>query len=598
MLDYIEKISLLLIPHYKLLISKRFFPVVFSVAIGLITSLFIYNNWLDLKSIPASVYTVWFFIFALSLFWGFLKSPSERKLYKSINSAIVDLRILEAKHLTEKTHKFLFISPSAKICFGLIEAATLREQGDLLQSYEKLKKLKNLALLPKESIEIDIALTYTLFRSGNNKSARLNLDILLDKKLTDEQSIRVILLESELKIANNNIQKAKDLLEENLFKSSLTNSMRFNLLHQLALCETHQNNYESAASYYRQSFELQKKKIKGFAQAERTVDNLILNYARQGKLTEIEPYLLQLEQLINPDNLDHLLAFNNIKLNLARQLDDRHNIIATYEEAKKKILPKLNDEQRFYYQINNLRMNWNDDIDFEQALQQSMHEMLHHPEISTLQKLNTLKEVTGTIKQVMNQIGTRPDLMTYYSWLIMEWQRLQPEIDQLLDEIPVTLPGARDQMLRFKMESIKHKLFFQPPQKHLFDKIFELLCEQKKLWQGMHNGLGQLEALTLTIDEYISFCKQLNNPHFNQDFKQQALNALDEAKTLLERHDDNLAYGKYFIGMAYFSYKLNTNKEQAKIWLEKFDNIKLSLNHYSIWLRKYYQEAKNWVDQT
>ena len=586
----------------KLILSWRFAVPIFLVLLAagwLVVTQAGFLSWLDLSltSLPLPAYAVWLILFIIGLLAGFKSSPVENKLIKDINRAIKDLKNIEAEKLIQQAQQFYIVLPKSKIELGCLEADVYVEQGCIVDAYNLLQELKNLTLLPAESIDVEIDLMLLLFASGNYKAAKHALERLEKRKMSDIQKFKCRLKNIELHLADNKLKIAKDLLENDLLNHSLSANMKVCLLHTLAVVETHQKNYIAAVNAYRQAWDIQKKLKNSFAQAERTIDNLAQTYAKQDLISEIKPYIDELEALADLGNVDHLIALHNIKLNLARQLNDRPALLATYQEAENNILPKLHGKHRFHYLVNSLRMHWNDSVSFESAFKASQQAMLDCSGISPLSKLTSIKEVLGTVKQAILQAGPHPELMMYCSWLMMEFQRLQPEIDQLLVAVPANLPGPRSWLIGFKIESVKHNLSYQRPSKALFERLFELLNEQRNLWQGMHNTESELNELMIIVDEYNAYKTQLANPQFEQDFKHYAIAALEDASQLLNDNLQHLAYSDKLIGFAYACYQLNTKKEQARIWLEAYDKTKLSLNHNAAWLREQYMQTKAWVGE-
>lgn len=595
-------------PYFALAFSWRFIAVVLLllVAAGWY-SLTQYSgfNWLNLNlaSLPLPVYALWLLAFILSALFAWASSPVERKLAKAISLANQDLRPSDAQQWLQQTNSTLFLLPSAKVTLNSLQAAFYKSQGDLLKAYKELKDLQKLPLLPKERTAIELDLMRLLYDSGNVKATQQQLTSLQKRKLSQAQQSQCHLTQAELYLIENKLQAAKDLVESHYEEPNLSANIQVALLHTLGVIETHQQNYQSAITAYRQAWEMLKQQKNSFGQAERTVDNLALTYAKQGELNKLQPFIQQLQALAKPNNADHQLALHNIKINLARQLNDRQALLQAYAQAEQNLLPLLQSEQRFFYTVLGLRMHFNDNVNFEKALQDTQHAMLTKPPTNTLTNLRIIKEISGTLKQVIeiqlrNRQALRPDIMTFYSWLLFEFKRLEPELDSLQDQISPNLPGPKAEIIGLKIDSLKHAMFLMhaQPNKALFEKMFELLKEQKKLWQGMHNPVAHLHELMIILDEYIAYRNALPNSQFAADFKQLAYTSLEEAEVLLNDNQDNLAYSDKLIGLAYACCQLNTKKAQAKHWLETYEQSKQSPNHFAAWLRQHCQETKAWVN--
>ena len=57
---------------------------------------------------------------------------------------------------------------------------------------------------------------------------------------------------------------------------------------------------------------------------------------------------------------------------------------------------------------------------------------------------------------------------------------------------------------------------------------------------------------------------------------------------LLEKYYKNPHYAHFLISISFFSLVIKKDKILAKKWIEKFDNLNISLNHYAIYLRNWY----------
>jgi len=594
-------------PHLKLAFSWRFVVatllLLVSVAWLAVCSLqqfeFLGFNF---SSLPICIYALVLLVFLLAVFFALGKTPVEYKLINQLRLAIADLKHEKAEQLLTKKIglDFWFTLPTSKIHFAMQKASIYKEQGRVVDTYNIIQHVRQLPLLPKEKIEVQLILMQLYYAAGNFKACQQKTNKLQDLKLTLKQQLSVSLIQCELDMLEGKYQQAKDRLEELYATPKLSVNAKVAILHTLAVAETHLGNYEGVLTNYRQAWDLQKKQKNNFAQAERTAENLMLSYAKQGELTKIQPILKQLEALASNTSQVQQLALHNIKINLARQLNDRKALVQVYAQAEHNLLPLLKDEQRLMYIVFGLRMHFNDNVDFEKAVQDVQNAMLIKPAISTLNNLRAIKEISGILHQAIQKFGPQPGLMTFLSWLLFEFKRLEPELDSLQDQTPLNLPGLKAELISLKVDGLKNTMFLMraQPNKVLFDKMFELLQEKKNLWQGMNNPLAQLETLVIILDEYQAYRNQTASPQFEADFKPLALNALEEAEQLVNDNPKHLAYSDKLIGLAYICYQLNIKKAQAKQWLEIFENSKQSLNHNAAWLRQHYQETKAWVSTT
>lgn len=594
-------------PHLSLLFSSRFIVPALLFVISISWLMLCYlplfeNLGFTLNSLPIYIYALILLVLLLAVFISLGQSPAEYWLLKQFSLAIDDLRHEDIERCLALINKptFLFMLPASKVQLVRLKASFYRQQCNFIEAYNILQKVQQLPLRSKERITIQIQLMRLYFAVGNLKACQQTISQLQSLKLTFESQLNIDLQQVELDALAGNYQQAKDKLEDLYAIPKLSVGAKVAILHTLAVVDTHLGNYETLTTNYRQAWDLQKNQKNNFAQAERTVDNLMLSYAKQGELAKIKPIFEQLQSLASNNSLTQQLALHNIKIKLARQLNDRQALLQVYAEAEQNLLPQLQGEQKFVYIVSSLRMHFNDNVNFEQALQDTQRAILTKLDISTLKTLRAITEINGTLKQVIATVASRPDLMTFFSWLLFEFKRLESKLDSLQDAVPPNLPSLKAELISLKVDSLKNTLMLMhaQPSQALFEKMFELLEEKKNLWQGMNNPLDQLNELLIILDEYQAYKKVLHGTPFETDFKPLALKALEEAKQLANNNPKHLAYSDKLIGLAYACYQLNIQKSQAKQWLDAFDKTKLSLNHNAAWLREQYEQANDWVNRS
>ena len=130
---------------------------------------------------------------------------------------------------------------------------------------------------------------------------------------------------------------------------------------------------------------------------------------------------------------------------------------------KKNILPKISGEIQFFYIVSTLRMHWNDNIDFEKAFKNIKKAFFEVKDLTSIKRMNAIKEVLGTVKQALRKNPENRECFIFYNWLILELERLEPEIDKLLEETPVVLPSSKRVLISFKIEIIKNKIAYIIP---------------------------------------------------------------------------------------------------------------------------------------
>jgi len=601
--------------HYKLLLSWRFITI--SILLLLAFGWFVITqvSFFDfvgfrLEDIPLYIYITWVIFFFFSFLFAFCMSPYEIYVYRKTKNALGDMKLFEAEDiLFSKSwlRKSIFYCPTAKIKIGKLKAVLYSSQFEAVKAYNLLQKILKMPLLPYERVEIEIELMKLLYNYGNIKAAKNKLNELQNKKLSLEHQVICTIKQAELYLLDAEYQKSKDILEEKLLNQEISLNDKIALLHSLGVVETHLKNFDSAVTLYRQAWNEIKNSKNIFGQAERTIGNLSMTYFKQGKVLDGDSFIKELEVQINKDDVNQLIAFSNIKLNIARQTNDRKALLDNYIDAEKNILPKLSGKVKFFYIVSNLQMHWNDGISFEKALKQTKDVLLHSPVLTTIERLQSLSKVSAILKQVMGNITKREDLVVFLYWIIVEIEKLEPEIDKLIDDVPAVLPMPKRALISFKIEIMKNKITYRPIAMTLFEDLFSLLKEQCSLWQGMQNPMEYLHELMIIIDDYIAYKEQFKISNFDDDFKTNLINnfeakfiplvtsSLNEAEKILEGKENNLAFTPKLIGFAFACYRLNIKKDLAKKYIKAFEESKQSEYHFAKWLREQHKQVKEWI---
>ncbi len=593
--------------NYKALISLRFIAFSLLAMIAILWLIVIQLPVFDflelqLNSISLTIYIIWFIAFVLSILYIFSISPYEYYVYKTTKKLLSDMdynkaeNILFSKSLLKKN---IFYLPFAKFKIYKLKAVFYSKQNEYIKAYNLIQDMLKMPLLPYERVEAEILLIGLLVKCGNYRMAKEKLNKFEAKKLSLKHRVLFTLKQSELYFIENNFQKVKDLIEE-LLHENISSREKIYLLHTLGVAETNLGNLDLAITSYRQAWNEIKKNKNIFAQAEITIDNLAITYLKLGKREEINSFLNKLENLMKQSNIHQQLSLNNIKINIARQLKDREALIKSYDEAEKKLLPNLSGEEKFAYTINSLRMHWNDNIDFDKALKNTKKALLDIQTLTPLKRMYAIREVLGTLKQALQSNGENREYFTFFNWLVLELERLEPEIDKLLENVPAILPIPKRELNSFKIEIIKNKIAYKPLNIELFDSLFRLLKEQANLFKGMQNTISHLNEIMIITDDYIAYKEQLKGNILEKDFEAKFFpmieSILEESEEILKNKENNLYSLDKLIGFSFVYCELGIKKELAKKYIDTFDESKLSIEHYAIWFREQYLQVKKWLN--
>lgn len=549
-----------------------------------------------LPLLPAWSFIVWLSLFVFAGVWAFAMFPREKRWINRMNLALDELDFARVKDLIQQVDLVFLASPNFELKFGLLKVRYFNEQGDVLEAFQLLQRIKTKALLPKELCRVECALTFLLLEQGNFKAVRKSIVQLKSVGCEADEKARIFLLESRLLELSGNIALGKGLLEDGLVLPKIECLTKAVFLHQLALLETTQGNVQTALGYYNQAYSI----LVDFGhikQMANTARNFIFLSLRLGDVVQAQSILAAFAEKINPNLAAQQILLHNMEIEFARQTGDRERLLCTYSKAEQ-ILPLLDEQERFFFVVMGLPMHYNDDVDFETMLVKTMQVLVEGAPYDLRDVFHSYKTVLGVLRQAFTRLGARTDLLAYHGWIVMEWVRLQEYLDDEYHALPEALSALRSDWFDLSLEGVKLRLnlFGRGLPKTEFNKLFALLTERKRIWEDKENPCEQMQALVTIADEYLAYAKEIDGQQFKVDFFELVMKVLKEAKDLLQKNEAHPAFTQYFVGMAYFYSQFQLDRVQAKEWLVKFDAKGQSLNHYAGWFGEHYQVAKDWVD--
>ena len=586
-----------LIRNKPLLLTKRFVILAALVVSVLLYSFFRTLNVFDLPIFPAIWLLPWALLCLLAWLWAMKQHPREERLLQRLSDALHAMDYIQAKKIIAEGDSYRLQTPKFRFEFGLEKATYYSDhQNDTKTAFAVYQSLKSMPLLPAELCRVELALGFLLLQEGNLKAARKFLERCAVSDCSESEYDGIAFLKSRLFELSGEITQAKNVLVEHLQELETKGITCAASLHQLALLETAHGNNETALSYYQKAWE-QLLKDNIFSQLERSARNLILLLATLRRLAQAEKVLEQFENRVNLKNIAQVMALANIKTEYFRQIKDRKRLIAHYDWAETVILPLLSTQERFYYEVNSVRMCWNDGINFEAVLIRAMRALMKSGTIEPLNRLECLNTVKAIIEQVIEQTGGRSDLYIYHGWLVIEWMRLQEEFESARTDFSIVSTETRMQWLRLSFQGVKLRLnlFSHGLPNTEFKAIFDQLAELKRVWADNENPQEELDAIVIIVDEYLAFSKQISDAQFAADFKQLALEHLEQGRLLLEKNKSHPGFYQYYVALAYFYSQFGFDKAQVKSWLDAFDNKNQSLEHKALWFREYYEVARRYV---
>lgn len=580
----------------RLAFDKRFLALSLLLISVLLYGLVLIVGVFDLPKAPGWAFGLWSMLIIMAIFWALGQLPNEKRLLVKMKYAVHQLDFSTARTFIKQVDSTLLATPSFLYWFDLLKALLHRNLGEPVVAYELYQALQRRALLPQESHHLGCVLASLLFEQGNLKSMRKEVARLRSTDKSTHEPFSLLLLESRSLELCDDLNGAKELLEDGLAQADIDALNKALFLHQFAYLQSKQDNLQGAVDCYNQAW-LILKDCDHFRQIDATVENLLILYIRLGNRPKAESLLTEFKHIVDHTNVNQLIALHNLTVNMARELDDRALLITAYNDAEQNLVPKLNDKERLAFEVTGLRMRLNDDVDFQTNLVKVMA-LLMNCDLVGINKFRAYKLVISILKQALELNGHRHDLVVYHSWILLEWVRNQDYMDEIQSALPVALFYVKEEWFKLQLETIKLSLnlLSKGIPKAEFERLFSLLNELKRIASDKENDQIQMHALVVIVDEYIAFIDQLDDDSFVKDFKTLALDSLSEMESLMLKHQNQSSFYQYMVALGYFYSRLNIHQDRATQWIELFDSKKIPLNHYAAFFREQYQKAKKYVN--
>ncbi len=319
-------------------------------------------------------------------------------------------------------------------------------------------------------------------------------------------------------------------------------------------------------------------------------------YANNNEILKAEKLLSESLELIHKNNSHDMIEYINNLTHYARQINDRQLLNKSYELIEDNNL-KLKHHEQFALEISELRMRYNDNYDFEEYYQNMIIKVKEKKDTLNIEeKLLVIREFMHILQQY---IRTKKDAKTKLNDLkwIVEWHlSLKQDIEYKLNEIESSLSDVKVYWLQQLISLERSKqIFSKEDYLPILHNIINYSDEIINIWRDSQNDIKHISVLINVIDEINHLFLQTRDKRLIDCFKDKITIYLSNADKLLEKNWHKPDTGYFMIGIAYFSVQIKDDKQIATKWINRFDNLNFSLNHYAEFIKREYQDVKNYL---
>ena len=492
---------------------------------------------------------------------------------------------LANRRITQKP--FYLVTIPAKLQWGFLHAQLCSNQDKFKEAYRQYDNLASLPLFQDEKADIGVRRALLLYLMGDTLHSRTEFEGIKDTitKDADRYHLQGLLDEREgnLKLARENLLKAVAAAEKD-------EQQLGKVYNNLGRMEVILDNRVDAIHYYRKAATLAKK-LEEKEILHIAFPNLIDNLLLDGNTAKARSILEEYAGLIDRTNVYDLLKLNNYYLGFARQAKDQALLLQALETGRVQIIPKLSLSETLAFEASELRIRWNEKIEWQKALSLAETRINDYFRLDFPEQYCALKEIFLVLKELYkcNQLGQ-------FGRMLERLVRYRQEVDAAIEAYLQKLPDycifercnwekERAELLRFNPISTEAQYL------SLLKQIIRHLENIKDTQLQHRNPLKAIEADLAIADEIMAQVTQTGSTAVENEFKPVAAQYTFAAVEAVQRFGDHPQTWEYNLRIARYALFLG-EKELARRFFRAFKDAGVSIQHYADWLRVYYEQLE------
>jgi hypothetical protein len=482
-------------------------------------------------------------------------------------------------------------------------AKDLHIQNDFEREYKIYNELLSEILWSSERFKVNLYLSMLFYKIGNFKRFieimdKVSLDI---EKYPKEKYLYGFLKAFYFEI---NLDFSKAISElESVSENTTDINLKLQAYNNIARIEEMEGNSVSALSFYEKAFEILKKKpeAKFFPIV---IHNILISYGKQNELEKGANVLKVYWDMIDKINPQQIIEYANDMTHYGRQIKNKDLLEKSHDIIKDKVVPLLKDDRNLILELSQLRMRYNDDIEFDKYFKMTFYKLkLQKNTFSVIEKLNIIREFRYVLQQKIGNGNQDFKWVEDFNWIINWHLSLRNEIEEQLKNIESSLSIIRIFWIKQLIDLQKSKMAFpkniqEPIDMNDLTVLVEYIKEMIRIWEDVKNTVQQINEIFHLMDELFNYWNQTKDVRIIHSYKEEINVYLNKADSLLEKYWRIAPNKEFLIAMSWFFLNLQQNQEKAFYWLNRFDGLKISLNHYAQYIVIWYNTVKKVQDDT
>lgn len=536
-----------------------------------------------LFALGASCFLVAFYSARKSLF-------PERRAISHLENLIREGRYTEIEKRLPQRHLYIRSTPG-KIEWGLLWARKLmaQEPPRLKEAYEVYYKLLKFPLFEDEEQNIRLKQALVLLLLGDTNKAKPIFER-TRQKVDQGKYYECLHLQSLFDEREGEFEKARQNLLSAVSEHDDVKDLQLAIIYNnLGRMDKVTGNMTNVLHYYRKSAEYARH-FKETHLIHVVYPNIIDTYLLLRDRKNAGLFLDTYAGLIDEDNIDDRLQFNNYMLAYARQTENRALFLETLVKGRVKILPAILATERLCFEASELRIRWSHQCGWDEKLFWMRNYLPKYLELEFPLRYHVIKEIFNILYDLAKKNSLGP-FEGMFSELLDFMGRSKTDIDRYLLELPDYCVDERCSWEKEKafLRKVQRK---DEPQANLIDYcegVFEHLSNIKDIQLQHGNPLAAVEADLNIAEECMGIAKEVRERAITVYLRKVMQKHLDNACKDLEKFRHHPASNEYTVRIARYALFLD-DRERAKEYFDDFIQSKISIYHYALWVQGYWQE--------
>jgi hypothetical protein len=399
------------------------------------------------------------------------------------------------------------------------------------------------------------------------------------------------------------LDEEREYLERALHLQDYDGSLKCQLYNNIAVNAHARGNHTDTVHFYSKATEFLSKHP-SFNTKHIVIPNMIDIYLLDGEISKAESLFEDYRKMIDFSNIDDVLMWDNYRLTYYRQRGDLNNLKKVYDDGTAQLSARLTHEECLAFQINELRMRWNNRIEWEKPLGNVCQHLDEYFALPFPESFIAAKELCFIMKGLDEQQNSLYD-SGIVKKLIAFLRKSAPELDSHLRSLPDEFVNERFNLTKDKAWLLQ--VLFDPHEQNdndytiMLDKKIILLNDLVDIQQQAGNAVNALEARLGIPDEVISQVFSpftagfFNRPQFF-DYRRKCLDLskkqMDIVYNELARFGRDISILTFKLRLAYY-FMFFKEIDRAYPLYKDFEDSGISINHFADWIRGYHDKLQS-----